>query len=78
MGGGGGVAHLAHLGGLITGWLYLKADFRTGSAISNVRKATTKKRRLAIVPREESEDEAVTSSARPSCGTRFPAWNRHY
>jgi hypothetical protein len=24
MGGGGGVAHTAHLGGLATGWIYLK------------------------------------------------------
>jgi len=62
---GSNVAHLAHLGGLITGWIYLKADFRTGAAISSVRRATTKRRRLAIVPADESEDEAVTASSRP-------------
>ncbi len=62
---GSNVAHFAHLGGLITGWIYLKADFRTGAAISSVRRATTKRRRLAIVPADESEDEAVTASSRP-------------
>ena len=62
---GSNVAHLAHLGGLITGWIYLKADFRTAAAIGSVRRAATKRRRLAIVPGDESEDEAVTSSSRP-------------
>ena len=62
---GSNVAHLAHLGGLITGWIYLKADFRTTAAIGSVRRAATKRRRLAIVPGDESEDEAVTSSSRP-------------
>lgn len=62
---GSNVAHLAHLGGLITGWIYLKADFRTGAAIGSVRRAATKRRRLAIVPADESEDETVTASSRP-------------
>ena len=63
-GGGGGVAHLAHLGGLITGWLYLKADFRTGKVFEGVQRAAKKKRRMAIVPGEE-QDEEHASSARP-------------
>jgi len=62
---GSNVAHLAHLGGLITGWIYLKADFRTGATISNVRRAATKKRRLAIVPRDDSDEESATGSVRP-------------
>ncbi|MEQ9400704.1 MAG: rhomboid family intramembrane serine protease [Longimicrobiales bacterium] len=55
-GGGGGVAHFAHLGGLAAGFAYLKSDWRPGS-----RSATTSgtkrpaRRRLAIVPREERE-----------------------
>ena len=61
---GSNVAHLAHLGGLITGWIYLKADFRTGAAIGNVRRAASRKRRLAIVPRDEAEEDAVVSAAR--------------
>lgn len=55
--GGSNVAHFAHLGGLITGFLYLKADWRPGKKLSEVRRATTKKRRLAIVPRDEAGEE---------------------
>lgn len=62
---GSSVAHFAHLGGFVTGWIYLKADWRAASAIKNVRKTATKKRRLAIVPRDESEEEVSVSSARP-------------
>ena len=57
---GSNVAHFAHLGGLITGFLYLKADWRPGQKLSNLKRSTTRKRRLAIVPRDESEEEPVT------------------
>lgn len=52
-GAGGGIAHFAHLGGLITGFLYLKSDWRPGA----VRKGKTtgiRVRKMAIVPREEA------------------------
>lgn len=54
---GGGVAHLAHLGGLATGFVYLKG--RWGLA-ADARKLTrtVRKRRLAIVPRAEEDDDA--------------------
>ena len=55
-GGGGGVAHFAHLGGLVTGLLYLKMDWRMPEAIQQVRTSTRKVRRLAIVPRDEEEE----------------------
>jgi membrane associated rhomboid family serine protease len=58
--GGGSVAHFAHLGGLATGFLYLKADWRPAKKLAEVRRAATKKRRLAIVPRD---DEASVEHA---------------
>lgn len=57
--GAGGVAHLAHLGGLIAGYIYLKADWRTGKALEGLKRSTSKKRRLAIVPGDESDEERV-------------------
>ena len=48
---------LAVLGGLVAGYLYLKADFRTGKVFEGVQRAARKKRRLAIVPGEEPEEE---------------------
>jgi membrane associated rhomboid family serine protease len=66
--GGSDIAHLAHLGGLVAGFLYLKADWRTGKAMEGIQRAATKKRRLAIVPREEAEEEAIDASR-----GRFPA-----
>ena len=56
--GGGGVAHLAHLGGLIAGFIYLKADWRTGKAIDDIKRAAARrKRQMAIVPGDDGEDE---------------------
>ena len=54
---GSGVAHFAHLGGLITGFIYLKADWRPAKKLGGLRRAATKKRRLAIVPRDEGDEE---------------------
>lgn len=51
---GGGVAHFAHLGGLVTGFVYLKGRKGLGDRARTVSRAV-KKRRLAIVPREEGE-----------------------
>jgi membrane associated rhomboid family serine protease len=62
--GGSGIAHFAHLGGLIAGYLYLKADWRGAKAFEGLQRAATKKRRLAIVPRDDAEEEASSSSRR--------------
>lgn len=62
--GGSSVAHFAHLGGFITGWIYLKADWRAGASARTVRKAATRKRRLAIVPGDETEEEAAPRRSR--------------
>jgi len=56
-GAGGGVAHFAHLGGLITGFLYMRSDWRPGGQLARIKKAALRSRRLAIVPRDESVEE---------------------
>ena len=56
---GGGIAHFAHLGGLVAALLYLKADWRPRALATEVREtARPRQRRLAIVPREEIERRA--------------------
>jgi hypothetical protein len=54
-GSGGGVAHFAHLGGFVAGFLYLKTDWRATRAVQSFGKAA-RSRRFAIVPRERAED----------------------
>jgi membrane associated rhomboid family serine protease len=55
---GSSVAHFAHLGGLLAGFLYLKADWRPSSVFDGIRRGTSpRRRRLAIVPRDENGDE---------------------
>ena len=54
-GAGGGVAHFAHLGGFVAGFLYLKTDWRATRAVQSFGKAA-RSRRFAIVPRERAED----------------------
>ncbi len=67
-GGTGGVAHFAHLGGLIAGFFYLRSDWRPGGQLARIKKAVTRSRRLAIVPRDEGSEEHPgegTSARRP-------------
>lgn len=54
---GGGVAHFAHLGGLLTGFVYLKGHRGVGDQARKLTKVV-KRRRLAIVPRDEAEGAA--------------------
>lgn len=59
-GGGGGVAHFAHLGGLAAGFAWLKSDWRPGRRKprpTSARASSAPRRRLAIVPREEREEK---------------------
>jgi len=64
---GGGTAHFAHLGGVLTGFLYLKADWRPRERLRSLQKAATRQRRLAIVPRDENGEEhpEAASSGKP-------------
>jgi membrane associated rhomboid family serine protease len=55
---GSSVAHFAHLGGFLSGFLYLKADWRPGRRASKeAPRSTPRRRRLAIVPRDENGNE---------------------
>lgn len=66
---GGGVAHFAHLGGLLTALIYLKMDWRVPEVAERARKSSRKVRRLAIVPRdEEDEKDEVREGRAPSSG----------
>ena len=62
--GGSNIAHFAHLGGLIAGYIYLKADWRTGQAFQGLERAAKKKRSLAIVPRDEAEERGSAHRGR--------------
>ena len=64
--GGGGIAHMAHLGGIMTGFVYLKlASGRPRDRLASLRQRSAKAARLlAIVPRdEETQTEASLGSA---------------
>jgi membrane associated rhomboid family serine protease len=66
-GGGGGVAYMAHLGGLMTGFVYLKADWRPRGQLAALKKRSERAaRRLAIVPRDEETQAAGA--------VRSPTW----
>lgn len=60
---GGGIAHFAHLGGIITGFIYLKSDLRGGKRVKRV-VHSVKARRLAIVPRAERDERASAGNER--------------
>jgi membrane associated rhomboid family serine protease len=59
----GGIAHFAHLGGLLSGFLYLKSDWRPRLPGKSKPK-TPVERRLAIVPREEPRESAHSKASR--------------
>ena len=50
---GGPVAHMAHLGGLLTGLVYIKADWRPVARLESIRRRVSRVRRLAIVPHDK-------------------------
>lgn len=55
-GAGGNVAHFAHLGGLLAGFLYLKADWRPARFARSVsNKVRPRPRKLVVVPPEDRE-----------------------
>jgi membrane associated rhomboid family serine protease len=68
-GSGGGIAHFAHLGGALTGFLYLKADWRPREKLRRIQQAASRRRRLAIVPRDENGEEQP-GEARAGRGSR--------
>lgn len=61
-GGGGNIAHFAHLGGILTGFLYLKSDWRPDRGRTS-RRQGIRVRKMAIVPREERREESDAAGA---------------
>jgi membrane associated rhomboid family serine protease len=53
---GGPVAHMAHLGGIVVGFIYLKTDWRPREKLAALSQRMARVRSLAIVPRD---DEAL-------------------
>jgi len=58
---GSGTAHFAHLGGLATGYIYLKGRWGARADAQKLSGVVRTRRRLAIVPRDEG-DGAVPSA----------------
>jgi membrane associated rhomboid family serine protease len=58
----GGIAHFAHLGGIITGFLYLRSDWRPGQAARGKRRKVRVKR-MAVVPKEEKGRKADSAES---------------
>lgn len=54
---GGGIAHLAHLGGFLTGFLYLKSHRHAGQGFERLKRAVRTHPRLAIVPHQGKSQE---------------------
>lgn len=70
---GGDVAHFAHLGGLVAGFLYLKLDWRTSRPIERLRSVAPRTpRRLAIVPRDEDDEHEASGASRGRKGDAGP------
>jgi len=59
-----GVAHFAHLGGLVAAFLYLKADWRPNQHLERLRKVTGRTRSMAIVPRDDDDRPGPRRRAR--------------
>jgi membrane associated rhomboid family serine protease len=64
-GAGGGVAHFAHLGGLVSGLVYLRFGSRIGAHLGDFR-AATRAERFAIVPRSDVRTEEEGARSRPA------------
>lgn len=62
-GSGSGVANFAHLGGFVAGWLYLRADWRVSQKLGALGRAA-RRRRLAIVPRDDAQGEPLGARER--------------
>jgi len=66
---GGGIAHFAHLGGLLAGVVYLKWGSDLGARLDRIREVA-RPERFAIVPRDEEEESGRSRSGRRERATR--------
>lgn len=60
---GDGVAHFAHLGGIVAGWIFLKLDFRGANAFKKLRRMVNKPK-LTVVSTTPPEQKPRTRSRR--------------
>ncbi|MEX2281162.1 MAG: rhomboid family intramembrane serine protease [Gemmatimonadota bacterium] len=60
---GDGVAHFAHLGGIIAGWIYLKLDFRGPNAFKKLKRMVNKPK-LTVVSTTPPEQKPRARSRR--------------
>ncbi len=58
---GAGIAYFAHLGGFLTGFLYLKSDWHGARGFERLKKAVRTHPRLAIVPHHAKRQERQSS-----------------
>lgn len=65
-----GVAHFAHLGGLLAGLVYLRWGGRIGARLERLREATRVDERFAIVPGRDEERTEGDRSRRPRGSSR--------
>jgi membrane associated rhomboid family serine protease len=61
-GAGGGIAHFAHLGGILAGLAYLRFGDRITARLGELR-TSGEPRRFAIVPRKETREEVARKTA---------------
>jgi membrane associated rhomboid family serine protease len=50
----GGISHVAHLGGMVVGWLYLKRAWRVGDLVREIR-WRIRRRRLRVMDRRDED-----------------------
>jgi membrane associated rhomboid family serine protease len=72
---GGGVAHFAHLGGLVAGFIYLKTDWRFASGKKRVKRGITSIR-LNVIPRDEGPREKAAVARRAEQEKGRTRWSR--
>jgi len=60
-----GIAHFAHLGGLVAGYAYLKQGWKVETRLASLKK-DFKKRRLKVVPGGSGGEKQAKSKSRPA------------
>lgn len=49
----GGISHVAHLGGMVVGWLYLKRAWRVGDLVREIRWRVRRRRLRVMAPKDD-------------------------
>lgn len=73
---GSGVAHFAHLGGLLAAFVYLRADVGTSSSLQRLkRSARDMRRRMAIISRDEDDGPDRSRTRRSAREDESDRWS---